>query len=596
MIKFLINLASLVLCFGILAFGGFQTVSAMQIDDMMSEIQAALDSSLLLPGVPEKGFDVEVPAGSTAVLDENTVLKTEDVTETITPAAASNVSALFGEKKETGVLIAYDVSLLLDGNSVQPGGTVKVTLPMPDGADSYDSLEVVYIADNGAVTRCETTVNADRTVSFLADHFSCYAIIGVNDVEESTPEHTHSFIAGKCECGEVDPDYVPPHEHKFTEGKCECGEVDHDYVPPHEHKFTEGKCECGETNPNYNPHKHSYVNGKCECGESDPDYVPPHVHAYVNGVCSCGAKNPYHHWHSYVNGKCSCGALDPDHVHEYTEGKCVCGASDPNYKPGLSTEEAKDSFANMYDSYDPDFKELNKEFFMGMVNGALGNNTTDDEPEEPDTPDVPDTPDEPDEPEIPDFDIGFDEEFNPDDYVPEQTPDAPEEDDDGETNVNDLIVDVAGTYFDKLQEGIQSNIEANKDATEEEKKTAQEEFVQKEADAFAGLLNVVTKPEETTEETIVDSVGAIVDSNVCLDTVTESIQKNESLTTTVQDATAGMNEETKTQIEDKINEALAANPEKEQQYKDLANLFGITLGEGGVPSIPGDVVIPGIGG
>ena len=44
--------------------------------------------------------------------------------------------------------------------------------------------------------------------------------------------HEHSFVDGKCECGESDPNYVPPHEHEFVEGKCECGETDPDYVAP----------------------------------------------------------------------------------------------------------------------------------------------------------------------------------------------------------------------------------------------------------------------------------------------------------------------------------------------------------------------------
>ena len=44
--------------------------------------------------------------------------------------------------------------------------------------------------------------------------------------------HEHSFVEGKCECGESDPNYVPPHEHNFVEGKCECGESDPDYVAP----------------------------------------------------------------------------------------------------------------------------------------------------------------------------------------------------------------------------------------------------------------------------------------------------------------------------------------------------------------------------
>ena len=44
--------------------------------------------------------------------------------------------------------------------------------------------------------------------------------------------HEHSFVEGKCVCGESDPNYVPPHEHNFVEGKCECGAEDPDYVAP----------------------------------------------------------------------------------------------------------------------------------------------------------------------------------------------------------------------------------------------------------------------------------------------------------------------------------------------------------------------------
>ena len=54
---------------------------------------------------------------------------------------------------------------------------------------------------------------------------------------EEELEHEHEFVNGKCECGEIDPDYVEPHEHVFVNGKCECGEIDPDYVAPHEHVF-----------------------------------------------------------------------------------------------------------------------------------------------------------------------------------------------------------------------------------------------------------------------------------------------------------------------------------------------------------------------
>ena len=68
------------------------------------------------------------------------------------------------------------------------------------------------------------------------------------------PEHTHSFVEGKCECGASDPDYVAPqpeHTHSFVNGECECGESDPNYVPPHVHEYVDGKCECGANDPDF---------------------------------------------------------------------------------------------------------------------------------------------------------------------------------------------------------------------------------------------------------------------------------------------------------------------------------------------------------
>ena len=47
---------------------------------------------------------------------------------------------------------------------------------------------------------------------------------------ETTPEpHEHVYIDGKCECGEIDPDYAPSHKHEYVDSKCECGAVDSNY-------------------------------------------------------------------------------------------------------------------------------------------------------------------------------------------------------------------------------------------------------------------------------------------------------------------------------------------------------------------------------
>lgn len=73
--------------------------------------------------------------------------------------------------------------------------------------------------------------------------------LGLASCKPTTPTHTHSYVDGKCECGESDPNYVPPHQHTFEGGKCECGEID----PNHECIFFQGKCiVCMKDDPNPN--------------------------------------------------------------------------------------------------------------------------------------------------------------------------------------------------------------------------------------------------------------------------------------------------------------------------------------------------------
>ena len=247
--------------------------------------------------------------------------------------------------------------------------------------------------------------------------------------------------------------------------------------------------------------------------------------------------------------------------------------------PTLSTDDARDAFGNIYDNSDPTYNDLNREFFTGMVSGFFGSNNNS-EPEEPDV-------DEPDFDE--NFDGGFGEEFNPDEFNPDDETEEPEEEL-GDTAVENIIINVAGTYYDNLQAGIQANQQQNAGASAEEQQAARDEFVERESEAFAGLINVVTNPEETTGEQLVQSVDAIINSDVCLGTVTQSTENNPEFTETVQEATQNINQETKTEIENMLNDAIASNPEKEQQYKDLANLFGITFGQDA--EIPGDVEIP----
>jgi hypothetical protein len=131
---------------------------------------------------PDNGeIKINTPTGSGAVLNKDTLLKVEGVKGEVSDEVKVNIEAAVGESN-TDVLASYDISLILDGVKVQPGGKVEVTLPIPENAEDYDSLRVVYIDDNGNVTPCETRVNGDGTLTFVTDHFSRYAIIGVSSV------------------------------------------------------------------------------------------------------------------------------------------------------------------------------------------------------------------------------------------------------------------------------------------------------------------------------------------------------------------------------------------------------------------------------
>ncbi len=132
---------------------------------------------------PDNGdVKIKAPEGSTAILNENTVVKVEEATQAVSEDVKENIETALGDVR-TEVLVTYDISLLLDGVTVQPGGAVEVTLPAPENMSGFQRIQVVYIDDAGNVTPCETRVNADGTVTFVTDHFSRYAIIGVNNAE-----------------------------------------------------------------------------------------------------------------------------------------------------------------------------------------------------------------------------------------------------------------------------------------------------------------------------------------------------------------------------------------------------------------------------
>ena len=85
---------------------------------------------------------------------------------------------------------------------------------------------------SGAVSINGNTIKFNTAGKYVIEVVSYCSIINIYEYVETTPDpdlHEHVYVDGKCECGEVDPDYVPSHEHEYLDGKCECGAVDSNY-------------------------------------------------------------------------------------------------------------------------------------------------------------------------------------------------------------------------------------------------------------------------------------------------------------------------------------------------------------------------------
>lgn len=220
-------------------------------------------------------------------------------------------------------------------------------------------------------------------------------------------------------------------------------------------------------------------------------------------------------------------------------------------------------------------------------------------PEAPDTPTGPETPVDPENPDNPGEEITPPEEedgglgifgdlfdtYNPDfaDINKQVLSNAvsnviPED----QSEVGGTLDTVINTYIDNLYGEIDKIHTDTEGATEEEKAAAKEEFAQKEMDAFNGLTEIVTHTtagHTPDEETVVDSVAAVLDSTVCLETVVQVSTEDPESTERIQQATENLTPETKQEIEDLINNAYSdpENEGKEDYYKAVADLFGITL-------------------
>ena len=88
------------------------------------------------------------------------------------------------EKKAIEKIHAYDIKFLVDGEEVQPGATVKVSVSLNDEKKIKDA-DVYHVDENDNVENMDGSVAKNGDVEFETTHFSTYVIVqkGRNDVK-----------------------------------------------------------------------------------------------------------------------------------------------------------------------------------------------------------------------------------------------------------------------------------------------------------------------------------------------------------------------------------------------------------------------------
>ena len=98
----------------------------------------------------------------------------------------------------------------------------------------YGTYLSEVIAPDGAIGKALTSnrIRFNAAGKYVVEYLPFCEVINIYEYIEETPDpepHEHVYIDGKCECGEIDPDYAPSHKHEYVDSKCECGAVDSNY-------------------------------------------------------------------------------------------------------------------------------------------------------------------------------------------------------------------------------------------------------------------------------------------------------------------------------------------------------------------------------
>ena len=109
------------------------------------------------------------------------------------------------EKKAIEKIHSYDIKFLVDGEEVQPGATVKVSVSLNDEKKIKDA-DVYHVDENDNVENMDGSVAKNGDVEFETTHFSTYVIVGNkrDDKIKVTIEHYDETTGEKIYADDVD--------------------------------------------------------------------------------------------------------------------------------------------------------------------------------------------------------------------------------------------------------------------------------------------------------------------------------------------------------------------------------------------------------
>lgn len=119
-----------------------------------------------------------VVAAEEGVLPEQVQLKVEAAN--VTEAVSRRVKQVISESY--GVVAGYDVTLLADGEEIQPDGTIEIGLPIPVEYENA-MIYIVHVQEDGNIELYETRRSGGVAYAKV-DHLSVYAITAPVEFEE----------------------------------------------------------------------------------------------------------------------------------------------------------------------------------------------------------------------------------------------------------------------------------------------------------------------------------------------------------------------------------------------------------------------------